>query len=57
MVKNTACLNISNCCAPDVQMLAMLPMFLIHKGTFKIIHFLKITEKKKLLRECFKHNS
>ena len=45
MVKNTACLNTSNCCVLNVQMLAMLPMFLIHKGTFKIIRFLKITRK------------
>ena len=56
MVKNTACLNNSNYCVLNVQMLAMLSMFLIHKGT-KIIHFLKITEEKKLLRECFKHSS
>ena len=54
MVKNTACLNTSNYCVVNVQMLAMLPMFLIHKDTFKIIHFLKITEEKKLLREYFK---
>ena len=50
MVKNTACLNNSNYCVLNVQMLAMLSMFLIHKGTFKINHFLKITEEKKLLR-------
>ena len=56
MVKNTACLNTSNCCVLNVQMLAMLPMFLIHKGTFKIIRFLKITEEKKFLRECSKHS-
>ena len=41
MVKNTVCLNTSNCCVLNVQMLAVLPMFLIHKGTFKVIHFLK----------------
>ena len=34
----------------------MQPMFLIHKSMRKIIHFLKITEGKKLLRECFKHS-
>ena len=55
-VKNTAYLNTSNCCVLNVQMLAMVPMFLIHKGSFKIIHFLKIIEEKKLLRECFKHS-
>ena len=53
MVKNTACLNTSNRCASNVQMLTMLPLFLIHKGMFKIIYFLKITEEKKLFRECF----
>ena len=53
MVKKIACLNTSNCCVLNVQMLSMLLIFLIHKGTFKIIHFLKITEEKKLLRECF----
>ena len=38
----------------SAQMLAILPLFLIHKDTFKIINFLKITEEKKLLRDCFK---
>ena len=56
MVKNTACLNTSNCCVLNVQMLAML-LFSIQKGKFKIINFLKITQEKQLLRECFKHSS
>ena len=34
-VKNTACSNTSNCCVLNVQMLAMLAMFLIHKGRRK----------------------
>ena len=56
MVKNTECLNTTNCCVFKCSMLAMLPVFnsrRCSKGMFKIIQFPKITEEKKLFREYF----
>ena len=56
MVKNTECLNTTNCCVFKCSMLAMLPVFnsrRCSKGMFKIIHFPKITEEKKFFKEYF----
>ena len=35
MAKNTECLNTTSCCVLNVQMLAMLPIFSIHKDAPK----------------------
>ena len=44
MVKNTECLNTTDCCVMFQR---------CSKGMFKIIQFPKITEEKKLFREYF----
>ena len=55
MVKNTECLNTTNCfvlkCASVSNATTVFNSRRCFKGMFKIIHFLKITEEKKLLRE------
>ena len=56
MVKNTECLNIANCCVLKLSNVnnatTVFNSRRCSKGMFKIIHFLKITEEKKLFREC-----
>ena len=57
MVKNTEFLNNTNCCVfkcSDVSnATTAFNSRRCSKGMFKIIHFLKITEEKKLFREYF----
>ena len=55
MVKNTECLNTTNCCVFKCSNVSNATTVFnsrrCSKGMFKIIHFLKITEEKKLFRE------
>ena len=57
MVKNTECLNTTNCCVFKRSNVSNVSTIFnsrrCSKGMFKIIHFLKITEEKKLFREYF----
>ena len=56
MVKNTECLNTSNCCVFKCLHVSNATTFFYSqrcsKAMFKIIHFLK-TEEKKLFRKYF----
>ena len=55
MVKNTECLNTTNSCVFKYSNVRNATTDFnsrrCSKGMFKIIHFLKITEEKKLFRE------
>ena len=55
MVKNTECLNTTNCCVFKCSNVSNATTVFnsrrCSKDMFKIIHFLKITEEKKLFRE------
>ena len=57
MVKNTECLNTTNCCVFKCSNVSNATTVFNSrrwfKGTFKVINFLKITEEKKLFREYF----
>ena len=57
MVKNTECLNTTNCCVFKCSNVSNAAIVFnsrrCSKCMFKIIHFLKITEEKKLFREYF----
>ena len=57
MVKNTECLNTTNCCVLKCLNVSntntVFDSRRYSKGMFKIIHFLKIIEEKKLFREYF----
>ena len=57
MVKNTECLNTTNCfvfkCSNVSNATTVLNLQRCSKCMFKIIHLLKITEEKKLFREYF----
>ena len=57
MVKNTECLNTTNCFVFEYSNVSNATTVFnsrrCSKGMFKIIHFLKITEEKKLFREYF----
>ena len=57
MVKNTKCLNTTNCCVFKCSNVGNATTVFnsrrFSKAMFKIIHFLKITEEKKLFREYF----
>ena len=57
MVRNTECLNNTNCyvfkCSNVSNATAVFNSRRCSKSMFKIIHFLKITEEKKLFREYF----
>ena len=57
MMKNTESLNTTSCCVFKCSNVSNATTVFISqrysKGMFKIIHFLKITEEKKLFREYF----
>ena len=57
MVKNTECLNTTNCCVFKCSNVSNVTTVFnsrrCSKGMFKIILFLKITEENKLFREYF----
>ena len=57
MVKNTEFLNTTNCCIFKCSYVSNVTTVFnprrCSKGMFKINHFLKITEEKKLFRKCF----
>ena len=57
MVKNTECLNTTNCCVFKCSNVSNATTVFnsrrCSKDIFKIIHFLKITEEKKLFTEYF----
>ena len=57
MVKNTECLNTTNCCVFKCSNVSNATTVFnsqrCSKGMFKIILFLKITEENKLFREYF----
>ena len=57
MVKNTECLNTTNCCVFKCSNVSNATTVFnsqrCSKDMFKIIHFPKITEEKKLFREYF----
>ena len=58
MEKNTECLNTLSYCVFKCSNVSNATIVFnprrCSKGMFKIIHFLKITEEKKLFREYFK---
>ena len=58
MVKNTEFLNTTNCCVFKCSNASNATTAFnsqrCFKSMFKIIHFLKITEDKKVFRECLK---
>ena len=57
MVKNTECLNTTNCCVFKClnvnNATTDFNLRRCSKDMFEVIHFLKITEEKKLFREYF----
>ena len=57
MVKNTECLNTTNCCVFKCSNVSNATTVFnsrrCSKDMFKIIHFPKLTEEKKLFREYF----
>ena len=57
MVKNTECLNTPNCCVFKCSNVSNATTVFnsrrCSKCMLKIIHFIKITEEKKLFREYF----